>query len=175
MKWAITVILYLFSVFWPLYFVFGQDAKANQILLIPPILNELDQITNNLEANTAASNKVISNLQMKVNSMSNTIEMQQRQLNQDSQNYQNLEQTAQEKFNAYEASYSSLETSYKVSLTLNQEKEKENSKLKVTIADQRTAIVIMGAILAAIAAAAIAWLVIKIKSGALLGLVKKIL
>jgi Flp pilus assembly protein TadB len=94
-----------------------------------------------------------------------TIEMQQRQLN------QSLEQAAREKFNAYEASYLSLETSYKASLTLNHENERENSGLKVKVAKQAATIVVMGAILGTITILAITWLVIQIKTLGFQGLI----
>jgi len=159
MKWVLlAIVLSFFSVFAPLYYVFGQDAKQGQLLLMPGILNECDQIINSLEANTKNSNRIISDLQMKTNTTSTITEMLQRQLNLALENYQTSEQTAQEKFKNYESSLQSLETSYKASLTLNQEQEKEIAVLKDRISSRNKIIFGMGIGLAvAIALIIIIW------------------
>lgn len=123
---------------------FTQDAKVNQLLLIPEILNECDQSINSLEKNTNASNQTIGNLQKDNNSMSTIIEMQRRELSQALTNLQASEQTAQEKSKNYEASLTSLETSYKGSLIKNQEQEREIAVLKDRVNSRNKIIIGMG-------------------------------
>lgn len=152
-----------FWLLFPLSLFFPQDVNRSQLLLIPGILNEFEQSINNLEENTSASNRIISDLRMKVSAMSNTIEMQQRQLSQGSQNYQNLEQTAREKFSDYEASLTSLETSYKTSLTEIQNLRQQNKDLLLKVAKRDKALIVLGGVLGLAIAGTVVLAVLKIK------------
>jgi hypothetical protein len=167
--WKIFLFLFLFS----LSLSAAQDVQHSQLLLMLEILNSSDQSIDSLETSTADSNQITNELSAKANSMQTTISLQQRRLQQESASFQIYKQEAQEKFNGYEAAISSLEASFKASLTRNQEQEREISKLKIQIAEMKTTIVIMGAVLAAIAAGAVIRLVMKLKSFGSLGLIKK--
>ena len=176
MKWVtLTIILAVLSIFLPFYYVFGEDVKQSQLLLIPGILNECEQTINSLEVNTSGSNQIIQSLQMKVNSMLITIETQQRQLNQDLENYQNSDLIAQEKFKNYEASYLSLETSYKTSLTESQTLRQDNNDLLLKVTKQRGTIITMILVFCLLATLLITWIVIKIKSYGFSGFFKEII
>jgi ABC-type transporter Mla subunit MlaD len=176
MKWAklslVFSLFYLLSV--PLL-VYAQDAQpSSQSLSIPGILDNFSQSLNKLEENTNASNQITSGLQMKVNSMQTTIDAQQRQLQQASENSARSEQAAQEKFKNSEATLKSLETSYKTLLRENKEKDGKILKLTETNAAQAKAIAIMGSILGAVLAYLIFRLVLWIKGGAAASLIKKL-
>jgi predicted RNase H-like nuclease (RuvC/YqgF family) len=160
----------------PLHYVLAQDAKpGSQLLLIPEILNGFELSINKLEENTNASNKIISGLQKTNSSMSATIETQQRELDQASASFQNYQREARERFNGYEDTLQSLETSLTALSRENREKDDKILRLTEANSKQAKAIFIMGGMLGLMVIAAAAFLVVKIKSGALFGLAKKTL
>jgi ABC-type transporter Mla subunit MlaD len=151
-----------------------QDVKPNQLLLILEILNESGQITNSLEASTKASNQTIQGLSLKVNSMQTTIDAQQRQLKRASENSSEREQKISTLSDNYEQTLQSVQTSLTELSLESQEKDGKILKLTETNAAQMKAIFIMGGVLAAIAAYLIVRLILWIKGGAAVSLLKSV-
>jgi anionic cell wall polymer biosynthesis LytR-Cps2A-Psr (LCP) family protein len=155
-----------------LFSVCSLTAQASQLSMIPEILNGLDTSTNNLEKNMTASNLIIQDLSLKVNSMQTTIEMQQRQLRRESENSANWERIAQERSQEYEQTLQSLETSLITSLKESAEKDGKILELTQTNAKQAVAIFIMGGIIGLVIVCFIVKLVIKIKTGGISEMLK---
>lgn len=174
-KWFLKIICISFYCLW-LSGLYCQDVEPNSLLsLIPGILNDCDTSINNLETNTTASNKIMQDLSLTNNSMSITISMQQRELDRELENYRRLETAAQQKSQNYEAALQSLETSLTELSRDNKEKDSKILKLTETVSKMKTAVFVMGGILAAIAAYLIIRLALWIKGGAAVALTSKIL
>lgn len=172
MKCERLLCLFLFALF-PVYSLIAQTDQ--RLFLIPEILNGLDTSTNSLEGNITASNLIIQNLSLKVNSMQTTIETQQRQLQAESENSANWEATALQRSQKYEQTLQSLETSFNQLLTENQEKDSQILKLKETGAKQMKAIFIMGSVIVLVIIFFIVKLAVKIKTGGVLSLFKPVI
>jgi len=157
--------------------LYSQDVPVNRqlLLLMAEILNDLDSSTNSLEASITASNKIINSLLPTNNSMRTTIEMQQRQLNQESENSANWEATALQRSQEYEQTLQSLKTSFTTLSRENKEKDGKILKLTEINAAQTKIIFIMGGILGIITAYLIIRLVLWIKGGTAASLINKFL
>ena len=174
-KRAVRSTALLSVVLFALLFFCSQSAQQDPLSLIPGILNDLDLSTSSLEANIAASNKIISGLLLTNNSMRAIIETQQRQLNQESENSANWERIARGRSQEYEQTLRSLEASLIASSRENAEKDGKILKLAEANAAQTKAIFIMGGIIAAVLAFFIIKFILWIKGGAAVSLAKKLL
>ena len=136
----------------------SQDARAqdSRWLLIPGILNEFDLRLNNLEANMLRSNSLTESLQSQTDSMQNSIEAQQRQLDGAWESFTLSEQTARAKSHDLENSLESLGVSYRSSLTRTQILERENADLAIKVAKKDRAIAVLVSIIVMGVAAAVA-------------------
>ena len=148
MKWARVLFLLLLSPF----FLFSQDAalQDSRWSLIPGILNEFDMSLNSLEGNTLRSNRLIGSLQKEVSSLLISIDTQQQQLDRALKRYTALEQAALQRSQGLESSLQSLEASYKASLILNRELERENTDIMRRNARKTKAIILLAGIVALI-------------------------
>jgi hypothetical protein len=140
----------------------GQEQE--QLSLIPGILNDCDLSILNLEQNMKASNQIITDLQKTVSSMQTTINLQQRELEQGLINSEKFNIAAQMKYQNYEDTLVSLETSLTTLTAEGQQKDQKILKLTENNHKQSTALWIMGIALFFIFAGAVIFIIIKIKT-----------
>jgi hypothetical protein len=155
----------------------GEDAHPppDPQLLIPEILNGLETSITALEANMKASTRTINGLLSQVENMRNTIAVQQNQLDKESERYKSLTDSQLQKLSEYESTLISLKQSLTDITQQNQAKDLEILEWKNKDSKKLGIIFLLGGILALILAVVIANIIIKIKTGGGLSLLKKFL
>jgi uncharacterized protein len=124
MSWGKFLLLFVLS------FAFAAGVSANPALEALNILDSSEQSLNSLEASTANSNRIISDLLLKTNSMQTTIGLQQRQLKQASENSRQQAQQWETKSQNYERTIQVLEDSYNLLLAQNMEQAEKITRLE---------------------------------------------